>query len=95
MKAATVDCHPTAVRHEALASPKESESDPIVSSASTVAIGPDSVVQSNAVIDGYTTIGARCRVFPFASLGLEPQDLKFRGEVSTLEVGDDNTFASS
>jgi UDP-N-acetylglucosamine acyltransferase len=57
-----------------------------------VTLGRDTVVEANALVDGYTTLGARCRIFPFASIGLEPQDLKFRGEKSTLEVGDDNVF---
>lgn len=92
MKAVTVDCHPTAVVHEGARLGEGVRIGPYCVIGEHVAIGPESVVQSNAVIDGYTTIGARCRVFPFASLGLEPQDLKFRGEVSTLEVGDDNTF---
>lgn len=42
------------------------------------------------MIDGDTTIGARNRIFQFASLGADPQDLKYRGEPSRLEIGDDN-----
>ncbi len=57
-----------------------------------VSLGPETVVEAHAVVDGYTTLGARNRIFPFASIGLEPQDLKFKGEKSTLEVGDDNIF---
>ena len=60
-----------------------------------VTIGPDCVVGPHAVIEGPTTLGARSRVFPFASLGLAPQDLKFRGEETRLEIGDDNTFRES
>jgi UDP-N-acetylglucosamine acyltransferase len=55
-----------------------------------VSLGPGTVVEASSVIEGYTTIGARNRIFPFASIGLEPQDLKFKGERSTLEIGDDN-----
>jgi UDP-N-acetylglucosamine acyltransferase len=44
------------------------------------------------VIEGPTTIGAGARVHPFAALGLAPQDLKFKGEPTRLEIGDDNTF---
>jgi UDP-N-acetylglucosamine acyltransferase len=43
---------------------------------------------SHAVVAGHTRIGAGTRIFPFASIGHQPQDLKFRGEVSTLEIGD-------
>jgi UDP-N-acetylglucosamine acyltransferase len=42
------------------------------------------------VIEGHTTIGARNQIFQFASLGAAPQDLKYRGEASRLEIGDDN-----
>ena len=44
---------------------------------------------SHAVVAGRTRIGARTRIFPFASIGHEPQDLKYRGEPSTLTVGTD------
>jgi UDP-N-acetylglucosamine acyltransferase len=44
---------------------------------------------SHAVIAGHTKIGARTHIFPFASIGHQPQDLKFAGEVSTLEIGED------
>ncbi|CAA9340301.1 MAG: Acyl-[acyl-carrier-protein]--UDP-N-acetylglucosamine O-acyltransferase [uncultured Microvirga sp.] len=44
---------------------------------------------SHAVVAGRTTIGARTRIFPFASIGHQPQDLKYRGEASRLSVGAD------
>ena len=47
---------------------------------------------SHVAIAGRTSIGARTRVFPFASLGHEPQDLKFKGEASTLVIGADCTI---
>mgnify|MGYP003596693969 CR=1 FL=1 len=64
-----------------------------------VSIGPFCIVGSNAVlgdgvelishaiVTGRTTIGPNCRIFPFASIGHRPQDLKFAGEPSTLEIG--------
>jgi UDP-N-acetylglucosamine acyltransferase len=61
-------------------------------------IGPDVVLGdgvrllSHVVIAGNTTVGARTRVFPFASLGHEPQDLKFKGEPVTLTIGNDCTI---
>ncbi len=57
-----------------------------------VVIGPDTEIGSHVVIKEYTTIGARCRIFQFAALGEIPQDLKFKGEVSHLVIGDDNTI---
>lgn len=54
-----------------------------------VRIGAGSTVGSHAVIDGNTTLGKDCRVFPHAAIGLEPQDLKFqRGCRSFLRIGD-------
>jgi UDP-N-acetylglucosamine acyltransferase len=44
---------------------------------------------SHVVVAGATAIGARTRVFPFASIGHQPQDLKYRGERSTLTIGED------
>ena len=57
-----------------------------------VVLGAGVSLRSHVVIDGYTTIGERTRVFPFASVGLEPQDLKYRGEPSQLVIGADNTI---
>jgi UDP-N-acetylglucosamine acyltransferase len=57
-----------------------------------VVIGDECVIHPHAVIEGPTSIGARNRVFPFACIGMEPQDLKFGGERTTLEIGDGNTF---
>jgi UDP-N-acetylglucosamine acyltransferase len=48
------------------------------------------VIGPYAVIEGETTIGAGNHVFKFASIGAEPQDLKYRGEPSRLEIGDNN-----
>lgn len=59
-------------------------------------IGPDveladSVeLTSHVVVAGRTTIGEGTRIFPFASIGHRPQDLKYRGEPSTLEIGKNN-----
>src|SRR6516164_9041574 len=49
-------------------------------------------IRSHAVIDGWTTVGEGTRIFPFASIGLEPQDLKYRGEASELVIGSNNTI---
>jgi len=49
-------------------------------------------LKSHIVIDGYTTIGQGTVVFPFTSLGTQPQDLKFNGEKTTLEIGENNTI---
>jgi UDP-N-acetylglucosamine acyltransferase len=50
------------------------------------------VLESHVVIEGRTTIGEGNRFSPFASIGLAPQDLKYRGEPTRLVIGDRNRF---
>jgi UDP-N-acetylglucosamine acyltransferase len=57
-----------------------------------VRIGAGTVVGSHAVIKGPTTLGAGNRIFQFASIGDAPQDLKYKGEITRLEIGDRNVF---
>ena len=57
-----------------------------------VSIGPRTVVGPHVVINGPTTIGADNRIFQFASLGDAPQDKKYQGEPTRLEIGDRNVF---
>jgi UDP-N-acetylglucosamine acyltransferase len=58
-------------------------------------VGPDIVLGdgvellSHVAVAGRTTIGARTKIYPFASIGHQPQDLKFKGEPSTLTIGSD------
>jgi UDP-N-acetylglucosamine acyltransferase len=73
--------------------------DPAAQLGEAVIIGPYSVVgpdvvlgdgvelKSHVVVDGKTTVGAGTRIFPFASVGMQPQDLKYKGENSILEIG--------
>ena len=55
-----------------------------------VEIGPDCEIGAYAVVKQYTSLGARNRIFEHAVIGGEPQDVKFKGETSYLEIGDDN-----
>jgi len=55
-----------------------------------VEIAPDCEIGAYAVIKRFTRIGARNRIFEHAVIGGEPQDVKFKGETSYLEIGDDN-----
>ncbi|WP_082560931.1 acyl-ACP--UDP-N-acetylglucosamine O-acyltransferase [Devosia sp. Root685] len=50
---------------------------------------------SHVVVEGHTTVGAGTRIFPFASVGHQPQDLKFHGEASRLEIGERCTIRES
>src|ERR1700761_6114122 len=57
-----------------------------------VELGAGCRLHSHVVIDGHTKLGARNEIFPFASIGLKTQDLKWKGGVTRTEIGDDNTF---
>jgi UDP-N-acetylglucosamine acyltransferase len=57
-----------------------------------VVIGPRTWIGPHAVIKGQTTLGADNKVFQFASIGDAPQDLKYKGEPTRLEIGDRNVF---
>lgn len=57
-----------------------------------VVIGPRCWIGPHAVVNGPTTLGADNRVFQFASLGDAPQDKKYKGEPTRLEIGDRNVF---
>ncbi len=57
-----------------------------------VVIGPGTVIGPHVVINGPTTLGADNRIFQFASLGDAPQDKKYHGEPTRLEIGDRNVF---
>ncbi|MGB0577236.1 MAG: acyl-ACP--UDP-N-acetylglucosamine O-acyltransferase [Alphaproteobacteria bacterium] len=55
-----------------------------------VALGDGCRLVSHAVVAGRTSIGANTHIYPFASIGHQPQDLKYQGEASTLEIGANN-----
>lgn len=57
-----------------------------------VSLGENVELLSHVVIDGRTTVGANTKIFPFASIGHCPQDLKYSGEPSRLEIGENNTI---
>lgn len=57
-----------------------------------VTIGAGSQIGPHVVIEGVTSIGAQNRIFQFASIGAAPQDKKYAGEPTRLEIGDRNTI---
>ncbi len=57
-----------------------------------VVIGENSWIGPNVVLDGRLTLGSHNRIFPGACLGLEPQDLKYRGAPTEVLIGDNNTI---
>jgi UDP-N-acetylglucosamine acyltransferase len=57
-----------------------------------VTIGDNSIIMSHAVLMPFTRIGKNCKIFPSAVIGAIPQDLKFAGEESIVEIGDSTTI---
>jgi UDP-N-acetylglucosamine acyltransferase len=82
--------HPTAIVHAGAELAPGVVIDAYAVVGAQVRLGADTWVGSHAVVEGRTTLGARNRVFQFASVGSVPQDLKFRGEPSGVTIGDDN-----
>jgi UDP-N-acetylglucosamine acyltransferase len=80
--------HPTAIVAEGARLGKGVRIGPYSIVGAKVALADDVELVSHAVVEGNTTIGSGSRIFPFASIGHEPQDLKFHGEDSRVEIGD-------
>jgi len=87
-----VAIHPTAIVEVGAEVDPSCEIGPYAVIGARVRLGPRTVVGPHAVVHGRTTLGADNRIFPHAVLGSIPQDLKYRGEDTSLEVGDRNTF---
>jgi UDP-N-acetylglucosamine acyltransferase len=83
-----MDIHPTAVVHESAQLGQGVIVGPFAVIGPEVSIGPGTRVDHHASIERLTTIGADCHIWPFASVGTDPQDLKFGGERTTLRIGD-------
>ncbi len=65
---------------------------PFTSIAGDVTIGEGTWIGPNVTIMDGTRIGKNCKIFPGAVIGAIPQDLKFEGEETTVEIGDNNTI---
>jgi UDP-N-acetylglucosamine acyltransferase len=84
--------HPTAIIHPKTQIASTCEIGPYCVIGEHVTLGENCKLHSHVVIDGYTTLGKDNQVFPFASLGLRTQDLKWKGGVTRTEIGDHNSF---
>jgi UDP-N-acetylglucosamine acyltransferase len=81
--------HPTAIVEAGATIGAGAKIGPFCMVGAGVTLGEGVELVSHAVVAGHTTVGARTRIFPFASIGHQPQDLKFKGEPSTLTIGTD------
>lgn len=80
--------HPTAIVEPGAKIGKDCQIGPFCSIGPEVTLAPGVVVKSHAVVTGWTEIGAETTIWPFATVGEVPQDLKFRGERTRLIVGE-------
>lgn len=83
------DIHPTAIVHNSAEVAEGVKIGPYSQIGPKVKIGRDSIIESHVVIHSHTILGERCHIFPFASIGAVPQDLKFKGEESWVKIGDE------
>lgn len=83
--------HPTAIVAATAQIPESCTIGPYCTVGPDVVLGELCELVSHVVLDGRTRIGARNRIYPFASLGVAPQDLKYKGEATALEIGVDTT----
>jgi UDP-N-acetylglucosamine acyltransferase len=84
--------HPTAIVHPQSQIGSDCEIGPYCVIGEHVALGDNCRLHSHVVIDGHTRLGKGNEIFPFASIGLKTQDLKWKGGITRTEIGDHNTL---
>ncbi len=84
--------HPTAIIHPQARLGARCRIGPYCIIGEHVQLGDDCHLHAHVVIDGHTRLGQANEIFPFASIGLKTQDLKWKGGVTRTEIGDRNTF---
>jgi UDP-N-acetylglucosamine acyltransferase len=87
-----VSIHPSAVIAQGAVVPASCTVGPFSTIGPEVVLGEDCTLISHVVLDGRTRIGARNLFHPFSAIGVAPQDLKYGGEPTQTEIGDDNTI---
>ncbi|WP_333792811.1 acyl-ACP--UDP-N-acetylglucosamine O-acyltransferase [Hyphomicrobium sp.] len=86
---ANVKIHPTAIVEDGAKLADGVIVGPFSIVGADVSLGEGVELKSHVVVAGRTTVGAHTQIFPFASIGHQPQDLKYKGEPSTLDIGSD------
>jgi len=95
MNAGDVSIHPTAIVHPGAQLDAGVVVGPFCIVGAHAKVGKGTRIISHAVVEGHTTLGENNVIYPFASVGHAPQDLKYRGEPTTLVIGDGNTIRES
>jgi len=91
-RAEIANIHPTAIVDPHAQVPASCRIGPYCIVGEDVEMGEHCELIGHVVLTGPTKMGSHNRIFPFASVGQEPQDLKFKGEKTRLEVGDHNVI---
>ena len=86
------EIHPTAVIHPGATLGGDCVVGPYCVIGGHVTLGEGNRLHSHVVIDGHTEIGTGNEFFPFASIGLKTQDLKWKGGTTWTRIGNNNTF---
>jgi UDP-N-acetylglucosamine acyltransferase len=89
---AQASIHPTAIVAPGAQIPASCNVGPWCTIGPNVILGENCELVSHVVLDGHLTIGRNNRIFSFACLGIAPQDLKYAGELTRLEIGDNNSI---
>ena len=84
--------HPSAIVAPGARVPESCSIGPYSTIGPEVSLGEECTLISHVVLDGRTRIGARNRIYPFTSIGVAPQDLKYGGEPTETEIGAGNTI---
>jgi UDP-N-acetylglucosamine acyltransferase len=85
-----VQIHPTAVIHPGAQLAQDVEVGPFSVIGEHVRIGPGTKLMAHVYVEGWTEIGERCQIYPYASIGTPPQHLQYRGEPTRVVIGHDN-----
>lgn len=80
--------HPTAIVHPSAEIGSDVEIGPYCVVGENVSIGNGSILQAHVVVNGWTSVGTECRIYPFATVGAASQDRKYRGERAFTKIGD-------
>ena len=84
----TTTIHPTAVIGKNATIGRDVSIGPYCIVGDDVCLDDEVVLKSHVVVDGFTEIGTKTEIYPFASIGLPPQDMKYQGEASRLVIGE-------
>jgi UDP-N-acetylglucosamine acyltransferase len=82
-----VSIHPTALIEPGAIVPESAKVGPYCTVGANVVLGEQCELVSHVVLDGRTKLGEGCRVYSFAAVGVAPQDLKYAGEPTSVEIG--------